>query len=83
MKKKGLLHSLIMTLCCLIPMLALLAIFPQVKNKVSGFNWSWLMFLLCPLMHILLMKGLMGDGSCHGKEKVNKQGEENASLANE
>ncbi len=72
MRKKGIIHGLLMMACCIVPMLALLAFLPQIKNAASGFNWSWLMLLLCPLMHIFMMKGMLGKKeSCHGKDHEN------------
>lgn len=74
MKKKGFLQVLLMMACCIIPLLALVAFLPQIKNAASGFNWSWLFILACPLMHIFMMKGMHGKGeSCHDKGKENKQ----------
>lgn len=74
MNKKGFLHGLLMMVCCLVPMLALLLFLPQIKGATSGFNWSWAFLLLCPLMHIFMMKGMHGKGdSCHGNEKEAKE----------
>jgi len=76
MKKKGFLAGLLMMACCIVPLLALAAFLPQIKStaSASGFNWSWLIMLACPLMHILMMKGMMGHGeSCHGKENKKEQ----------
>jgi hypothetical protein len=42
-----------------------------------------LMILICPLMHLLMMKGLMGKGeSCHGTKETNKTQEKTALLVN-
>jgi len=79
MNKKGLLHGLMMLVCCLVPMLALVLFLPQIKSISPSFNWSWLLMLMCPLMHILMMKGMHGKGeSCHssGKEAKGAKGEE-------
>jgi len=74
MNKKGLLHGLLMLACCLIPMLALFAFLPQIKSNTAGFNWSWLFFLACPLMHILMMRGMHGKGeNCHSGKKEGEQ----------
>lgn len=84
MKKKGLLHGLLMMACCIVPMLALAAFLPQIKGAASGFKWSWLFFLACPLMHIFMMKGLLGSGkSCHGNENENKQAKDKIELTGE
>ncbi len=61
-------HMLLMLLCCLVP----LAIVFAVNNLgISLSNLGALaVALLCPLMHILMMKGMMGrrsqdQASCH------------------
>jgi len=70
MNKKGLLHGLLMLACCLIPVLAVVAFLPQLKSSASGFNWTWLLFLACPLMHIFMMRGMHAKGeSCHEHKK--------------
>lgn len=51
-KKMGLKHGLLMILCCLIP-IALIGLLPLLG--VKGLSWSWLFFLLCPIMHIGMM----------------------------
>lgn len=84
MKKKGLSHGLLMLVCCLVPMVALVAFLPQIRNSTSGFNWSWLIFLLCPLMHIFMMKGMHGDEkSCHDNEKEDKGAEDKTEYIKE
>ena len=52
-------HTLIMVLCCLIP-LAILGIL-----WVAGVSGSYLIFgvlLLCPLLHIVMMRGMHKGG---------------------
>lgn len=84
MKKKGLLHDLLMMACCIVPMLVVVAFLPQIKSTASGLNWSWLFLLLCPLMHIFMMKGMHGKGdSCHGNEKEAKQTKDKTDLTGE
>ncbi|HHV61637.1 MAG TPA: DUF2933 domain-containing protein [Firmicutes bacterium] len=53
--QRHLLHSAIMILCCLIPILGLAAL------TLVGYRGlaSWLLLLICPLGHLLMM-GLMG-----------------------
>lgn len=85
MNKKGFLHGLLMMACCIVPMLLLVAFLPQLKtaaaNSTSGFNWTWLIILLCPLMHFFMMKGMHGKGeSCHDKKEENT---ENAVIGKE
>lgn len=73
-----------MMVCCLVPMLALVAFWPQIRGAAPGFNCSWLFLLACPLMHILMMKGMHGKGeSCHGRAKEAKHAKENASVTGE
>lgn len=81
MGKKGFLHGLLM-MACIVPMLALVAFLPQIKNATSsGFNWSWLFLLACPLIHILIMKGMhSNEESCHGSEKEAKQTKDKTDL---
>lgn len=67
-------HSLMMILCCAVPLVLILAL------SVLGFSsYSfWLVLLLCPLMHLLMMKDMgkhehkekedpidEGDAKCH------------------
>ncbi len=78
MNKKGFLHGLLMMACCIVPMLLLVAFLPQLKtpaaNSASGFNWIWLIILLCPLMHIFMMKAMHGKGeSCHDRKEENME----------
>lgn len=60
-------HMILMLLGCLIPIIAIGAMryFNVGANGLS--KYSSLLFLLCPLMHIFMMKGMMGHGkeSCH------------------
>jgi len=82
MNKKGFLHGLMMMACCIVPIIALLAFSPLLRGNGSGFNWSWLFILLCPLMHIFMMKGMMGNkGSCHGNEE--EKDKDKAQLADD
>lgn len=64
-------HMVLMLLCCLIP----IALFAGIRYFNIGTNglgrYSGILFLLCPLMHIFMMKGMMGHGkdNCHGDKK--------------
>lgn len=59
-------HSLMMILCCAIPIILVLLILPLFGFSTTSL--SWLILLLCPLLHIIMMKGMM-NGGCHGNHK--------------
>jgi hypothetical protein len=60
-------HTLIMVLCCLVPML-LVVLF--IRAGIGG-ALSFLVILLCPLMHIFLMRGMHGKHAHNGKHLHN------------
>lgn len=64
-------HMLLMLIGCLIPIgiIAGSRYFNMGDQFLSKFP-LFLMFLICPLMHLFMMKGMMGLGnnSCHGGE---------------
>ena len=49
-------HLLVTLLCCTIPLLVILAL-PYLGVSLSSSRWLPLVLLLCPLMHLLLMRG--------------------------
>ncbi len=53
-------HSLIMLLCCLVPLVILGVLWAA---GVSGNYLIWGVLLLCPLLHIFMMRGM------HRKDK--------------
>lgn len=60
-------HMILMLLCCLIPIGLMVGIrYLNIGGKGLG-KFSSLFLLLCPLMHLFMMKGMMGHGkgSCH------------------
>jgi len=63
----GLKHMLMMIACCLAPLGAVFLL------KLSGYGGaaSYLMFLLCPLMHLFMMRGM-------GKKQQEPANENNA-----
>jgi hypothetical protein len=56
-------HLLIMLACCLIPLVALAAIF-VFKIPATGVIYFGIL-LLCPVLHLLLMRNTMGHGHDH------------------
>jgi ABC-type transport system involved in cytochrome bd biosynthesis fused ATPase/permease subunit len=56
-------HLIIMLVCCLIPVVALAAIF-LLNVQVSSVLWIGLV-LLCPLSHLFMMKFMMQDNHDH------------------
>ena len=54
-------HSLIMLLCCLIPLVIIVVLWAV---GVSGGYLFLSVLLLCPLLHFVMMRG-MNDGSGH------------------
>lgn len=44
-----------MVICCLIPILFIVGFLSLYKG--SGNYWVWLIILLCPLLHLLMMRG--------------------------
>ncbi|MFZ5944896.1 MAG: DUF2933 domain-containing protein [Bacillota bacterium] len=84
-KKHGAFHGLLMLICCLAPILILVLFAPQLKNLAAGgTNLSWLILLLCPIMHIGMMFFMKDKGgSCHGHGSETKKLKETNSLQNE
>lgn len=62
-------HMLLMLACCLIPIAGLVAIsvFRIPASNVLYFG----MILLCPLLHLVMMRGMMG-GHNHGESNAKK-----------
>lgn len=56
-------HMLLMILCCAIP-LALIFVLPRLNVSIGGLGF-FLIVLLCPLMHFLLMRGVHGNHAGH------------------
>lgn len=66
--KSSLKHPLGTALCCLVPILLILGL--SASGMLGGW-WFYLIFLLCPLMHIMMPHNGHGD---HGKGKDTKAG---------
>lgn len=56
-------HMLLMLACCLIPIVALGAILVLGVSANSALVLG--MLLLCPLLHVLMMRGMMGGHGQH------------------
>ncbi|MEK7653645.1 MAG: DUF2933 domain-containing protein, partial [Patescibacteria group bacterium] len=68
-------HLLLMILCCLAPLILIagvILLFGADKNY-----WFWLIILLCPLLHILMMRGYK-HGEAGGKESGQEPSKEAA-----
>ena len=46
-------HGWLMIICCLVMFVGIFFL-----HDADGASWSWLLILLCPLMHIFMMKGM-------------------------
>ncbi|MHB1413799.1 MAG: DUF2933 domain-containing protein [Chloroflexota bacterium] len=53
-------HALLMILCCAIP-LALIAAVTVLQIDLGTVGY-WAILLLCPLMHLFMMRGMHGHG---------------------
>jgi hypothetical protein len=61
-------HMLIMLLCCLVPLAIVFAV--TTLGVPLGNIATFALVLMCPLMHLFMMKGMMGhgaqdQGACH------------------
>lgn len=69
-------HVLLMILCCLIPVIIVYA-------GISFLGWSnslliWSVLLLCPIVHVFMMKDHMKDTRTNEKHKINKSDKDDA-----
>ncbi|MHB8087658.1 MAG: DUF2933 domain-containing protein [Anaerolineaceae bacterium] len=62
-------HSVIMILCCLIPIGAFLAI--RLLNLQINSLFSFLLILLCPLSHVLMMGSMKHEDHTHHDSSEN------------
>lgn len=69
---RGIIHILLMSLCCVFMLVAIA--FLARKFGTSGNILSYAFLLLCPLMHVLMMIGILGghNSSCHEGGKSNR-----------
>lgn len=64
-------HMILMLLGCLIPIGIIMGLrYFNIGGPILSKLPFLMMFLICPLMHLFMMKGMMGGGkgSCHGGE---------------
>ncbi|MTI48541.1 DUF2933 domain-containing protein [Sporosalibacterium faouarense] len=50
-------HMLLMMIGCLIPVILIVALSKSGVVNLSG-GLYWIIFLICPIMHIFMMKGM-------------------------
>ncbi|MEW8958955.1 DUF2933 domain-containing protein [Neomoorella humiferrea] len=65
-------HGLLMLLGCGLMIVAVFFLLTRgaaASDGTAGGSWAWLLFLLCPLMHLFMMGG-HNHGECqHGEQK--------------
>ncbi|GEA18716.1 DUF2933 domain-containing protein [Moorella sp. E306M] len=66
-------HGLLMLLGCGLMIVAVFFLLTRgatASDGTAGGGWLWLLFLLCPLMHLFMMRG-HNHGECqHGEQKA-------------
>ncbi len=60
-------HGWMMLVCCIVMFAGFFFL------HGSGGNWGWLIIVLCPLMHLFMMKGMSHDSDSHHHEKDNEK----------
>lgn len=71
-------HALLMVVCCAVPLMLIAAV-GVLRIDVGGLG-SWAILLLCPLLHLVLMRGMHSQGtgqSCHttSAQQITQQAE--------
>lgn len=66
-KSHGIWHGLLMLVGCIVPMVLLVTLLGRRSAGASSNLW-WVFLVICPLLHIFMMKGMMG-GHKHEDEK--------------
>ncbi|WP_035571309.1 DUF2933 domain-containing protein [Halonatronum saccharophilum] len=64
-------HMWMMLVCCLL-MFGGIWLFGGLGSEGAGINSSWIFFLICPIMHIFMMKGMMKDDHCKKEDEEQK-----------
>lgn len=58
----------LMSVLCVIPMALAVLILSRVSDR--GGNGLWLMLIICPLLHFVLMRRMLrGGGGCHSRDQ--------------
>ncbi len=60
-------HLFIMLICCLVPIIGLTAVF--VLGLPANGIFFYGMILLCPLLHLVMMRSMMGGHHDHSEHK--------------
>lgn len=66
-------HMWLMILCCLVMLGGVM--FLASSGTASG-SWTWIIFLLCPLMHVFMMFGMRG----HDQKQCNSDEEDEVQI---
>ena len=66
-------HLLLMAVCCLVPVILVIGFLSLSKGN-SNYG-TWLIILLCPLLHILMMKGHKHSHTCKKESDKESPGE--------
>lgn len=67
--KKHYKHMILMILGCLLPLFLVIGVMKYTGgDKIPGGNFSYLFFLLCPLVHVFMMSFMSKQNKrgCHG-----------------
>jgi Protein of unknown function (DUF2933) len=60
-------HPGLMMILCMLPIIAIMVL--RDNTQISNSPWLYLLFLLCPLSHILMMRGMHKQSKCHEEQQ--------------